>query len=247
MYGTLVKIVAKSGKKDELLEFLRWDAAVASHAEPGTLRFDVWDVPNEPNALYLYEGYVDDSAFDIHKANAPYDRYEKVIAPNLLDERGEMRLIEFTDSLISNTDVVWQRRAERLGEDLQPRKYGGAGIIRKLSFASFPPDVSVLAHFNDYAELRRLAPDRNASVAHVYFPPGVRTDWHRHDGEQLLYFIEGDGRVALRDSRSLECQAGDIVRIDAGSSHWHGASAEHSATHLAVTVGDTLWEERPSC
>jgi hypothetical protein len=45
MYGKLVKITVKPGKRDQLLEFLRHDAAVAYDAEPGTLRFDVWDVP----------------------------------------------------------------------------------------------------------------------------------------------------------------------------------------------------------
>ena len=41
MYGTLVKIVAKPAKKDQLIEFLRWDATVAADSEPGTVRFDV--------------------------------------------------------------------------------------------------------------------------------------------------------------------------------------------------------------
>jgi autoinducer 2-degrading protein len=57
MYGALIKVVAKPGAKKELLEFLRWDAAVAQKAEPGTLRFDLWGVPGNPDAFYLYEAY----------------------------------------------------------------------------------------------------------------------------------------------------------------------------------------------
>ena|SRR6266536_1201142 len=99
---------------------------------------------------------------------------------------------------------------------------------------------------NDYAELRRLAPEANASVAHVHFPPGVCTDWHCHDGDQLLWFIDGEGEVALRNQTPLLCRAGDIVRVDAGSEHRHGASSEHYAVHIAITIGATEWEGRPS-
>lgn len=38
MYGTLVKIAVKPGKIDQLIEFLRCDAAVATTSEPGVTR-----------------------------------------------------------------------------------------------------------------------------------------------------------------------------------------------------------------
>jgi quinol monooxygenase YgiN len=47
------------------------DAEVAGAQEPGTLRFDVWEVLDEPDAFYLYEAYADQTAFDAatRKAN----------------------------------------------------------------------------------------------------------------------------------------------------------------------------------
>ena len=51
MYGTLFKAVAKPGRRDDLLKFLMWDAQIADRTEPDTLRFDVWPVPSEPDAL----------------------------------------------------------------------------------------------------------------------------------------------------------------------------------------------------
>ena len=54
MYGGIVKLVARAGRKSELLDFLRWDAEVAKAQEPGTLRFDVWESANEPDVVYLY-------------------------------------------------------------------------------------------------------------------------------------------------------------------------------------------------
>jgi quercetin dioxygenase-like cupin family protein len=118
--------------------------------------------------------------------------------------------------------------------------------MTRLSFWSYPPDPEVLPHFNGYAELRRLAPERDASVAHVHFPPGVRTDWHFHAGQQILWFIEGEGEVSLREGAPTRCVVGDIVRVDGGVSHWHGACNARSATHIAITIGETTWQERPT-
>jgi quercetin dioxygenase-like cupin family protein len=175
----------------------------------------------------LYEAYADKDAFKRHQTNEPYERFVTEIEPALLDERKD--LLGFTDGLISNTDPNLHR------EELDP------GLSR-LSFGSFPPDVDDVSHFNGYAELRHVKPGRRAGVSHVHFPPGVRTDWHRHTGEQLLWFIEGEGEVALRDGSSRLCREGDIIRLSAGLSHRHGASDVHCATHIAITEGDTTWE-----
>jgi quercetin dioxygenase-like cupin family protein/quinol monooxygenase YgiN len=231
MYGKLVKITIKPGKRDQFLEFLRYDAAVARAAEPGTIRFDVWDVPNQPDGIYLYEAYTDPDDFARHKSNEPYKRFVGKIDPELIDARDV--IFDWTESRVSNSDPVSHAKAHHPN-------------ISKLSIGSFPAAVDGLAHFNGYTELRRLAPESNASVAHVHFPPGIHTDWHRHTGQQLLWFTEGEGKVALRDGTPLLCRAGDIVRVDAGSDHWHGASDEHHATHIAITIGETVWLDRPS-
>jgi quinol monooxygenase YgiN len=103
MYGMLVKIVAKPGKIEELIQFLRHDASVAATSERGsTLRFDVWAVPHQPNAVYLYEAYIDQEAFARHQANVPYKMFVNVIKPQLINEM--QGLFGFTGSLVSNTD-----------------------------------------------------------------------------------------------------------------------------------------------
>ena len=85
MYGGMIKVVALAGRRDELLAFLEWDARVAAN-EPGTLRFDVWEVPGEIDAFYLYEGYLDRDAFAAHQEGEPYQHFVshilgEVIAP----------------------------------------------------------------------------------------------------------------------------------------------------------------------
>ena len=73
--GRAYQIIHRDGRRAELLEFLRWDAEVARVQEPGTLRFDVWDVPDEPDAFYVYEAYVDEAAFDAHREGEPFKRF----------------------------------------------------------------------------------------------------------------------------------------------------------------------------
>jgi len=104
MYGILTKLVAKPGMMSELLEFLEWDAEVARIGEPGTLRFDVWDVPDQPDAVYLYEAYSDREAFARHQAGEPYKRFVNVIEPELLAEKHDF--FSAAHSIVTNADRI---------------------------------------------------------------------------------------------------------------------------------------------
>lgn len=79
----------------------------------------------------------------------------------------------------------------------------------------------------------------------VTFPKGARTFWHIHTGEQVLYFLQGHGRVQERGSHPLDATEGDVVHIPAGTEHWHGAhpEEEHAMQHLAITFGQVTWLE----
>jgi quercetin dioxygenase-like cupin family protein len=82
-------------------------------------------------------------------------------------------------------------------------------------------------------------------VGRVTFERGARTFWHVHSGEQVLYFLQGRGRVQVRGSRALDAVAGDVAHIPAGTEHWHGAhhEEEHAMQHLAITFGTPTWLE----
>ena len=90
------------GHKADLLAFLQWDADVCRTVEPGTLRFDVWESPDEPNVVFLYEAYTDRDAFEAHKANEPFKRFVDEIVPSLLEPPGFV--LTFTKSYTSNAD-----------------------------------------------------------------------------------------------------------------------------------------------
>jgi quercetin dioxygenase-like cupin family protein len=77
----------------------------------------------------------------------------------------------------------------------------------------------------------------------VSFEAGVRTNWHRHSRGQLLFVVEGLGRVGTRDGEVAEIRPGDLVEAPPDEEHWHGASAEGPMMHLSLAFGETAWLE----
>lgn len=75
----------------------------------------------------------------------------------------------------------------------------------------------------------------------VYFAPGARTHWHRHDGGQVLHIDSGEGLVMTRDGSAARVRAGDLVWASPGEEHWHGAGDESFLVHTTVSLGDTTW------
>jgi quercetin dioxygenase-like cupin family protein len=85
----------------------------------------------------------------------------------------------------------------------------------------------------------RNADDQSAvACAHVRFAPGARTAWHSHPKGQTLYVTDGIGYVARRGGPVLEIRPGDVVYIEPGEEHWHGATAERFMAHVAIQEAD---------
>ena len=101
------------------------------------------------------------------------------------------------------------------------------------------PTFSAPVTRRDYGPLEH--PRGTALV--VSFPAGVRTDWHSHPDGQILYIVEGRGRVGTRDGEVVQVAAGDLVYAPPDEQHWHGASQEEPVRHLALSFGDTAWQE----
>jgi quercetin dioxygenase-like cupin family protein len=77
----------------------------------------------------------------------------------------------------------------------------------------------------------------------VHFEKGAVTNWHEHPGEQILYILEGIGRVGNNETE-WEVQPGDIVYSGPGEKHWHGATSDSSMSHISVTtVGPPKWDD----
>lgn len=84
----------------------------------------------------------------------------------------------------------------------------------------------------------RDADERSAvGCAHVRFSPGARTAWHTHPKGQTLYVTDGIGLVGTREGIQ-EIRPGDVVYVEPGEEHWHGATANRFMAHVAVQESD---------
>jgi quercetin dioxygenase-like cupin family protein len=71
-------------------------------------------------------------------------------------------------------------------------------------------------------------------AARVTFEPGARTAWHTHPLGQTLYVLSGVGLVQLWGHAAQIIKPGDVVWINPGEKHWHGARPGNAMTHLAL-------------
>ena len=83
-------------------------------------------------------------------------------------------------------------------------------------------------------------PDEQSAIgcAHVRFSPGARTAWHTHPKGQTLYVTDGIGLVASRGGKILQIRPGDVVYIEPGEEHWHGATPDRFMAHVAMQEAD---------
>ena len=111
--------------------------------------------------------------------------------------------------------------------------------------SAIPIEPMEMENFDGSARRRDLgatdAPNCRALV--VSFEPGARTHWHAHSEGQLIYGLEGHGHVGIRSGETVEIGPGDLVHAPPGEEHWHGASDDEALTHLALSFGETSWQE----
>lgn len=111
----------------------------------------------------------------------------------------------------------------------------------------FPGQKGPAESFVGNVSLQNLAQSQNVTVTifRVTFQKGAHTNWHTHSQGQVLYFLEGKGRVQIEGQDIINAVPGDVVEIPANTRHWHGASPdeENSMCHLAITYGDITWME----
>ncbi|HTW99688.1 MAG TPA: cupin domain-containing protein [Acidimicrobiales bacterium] len=80
----------------------------------------------------------------------------------------------------------------------------------------------------------------------VNFSPRARTYWHHHERGQVLLVVAGRGLVQAEGSPVQVIRAGDTVWAPPGERHWHGASPDSYVVHVAISLGQTSWEEAVS-
>jgi|SRR5688572_21564644 len=106
-------------------------------------------------------------------------------------------------------------------------------------------------YFTGTAWIKLLVPNDpiiHAQIGNVVFEPGARTTWHTHPGGQILIVTDGIGYYQEKGKPIQIIRPGDVVNIAPDVVHWHGASADHEMTHLAVNTntqkGAVIWLQR---
>lgn len=80
-------------------------------------------------------------------------------------------------------------------------------------------------------------------ISLVRFTDSGRTYWHSHNGGQVLYVTEGEGRHQVRGGEVETISTGDSVVVAPGIEHWHGAARGTTMAHLAISGGVIHWLE----
>ena len=82
--------------------------------------------------------------------------------------------------------------------------------------------------------------------------PFVMDAWGKaHGADDILLLSDGNGQIlVVTAGRGWVCsqgeepqviRAGDVVWVPPGERHWHGGTADTVMTHLAVSLGPTVW------
>jgi quercetin dioxygenase-like cupin family protein len=68
----------------------------------------------------------------------------------------------------------------------------------------------------------------------VFFEAGSRSRPHSHTRDQILYYAQGTGVVALAGSGDQRVEVGEFVLLPGGVPHMHGATDDGPAMHISI-------------
>ena len=86
MHVTLVHIAVKAAHIEDFIGATRMNHE-NSIVEPGNLRFDVLQVPDDPARFVLYEAYITADAAAAHKQTPHYLKWRDAVAPWMASPR----------------------------------------------------------------------------------------------------------------------------------------------------------------
>jgi (4S)-4-hydroxy-5-phosphonooxypentane-2,3-dione isomerase len=76
-----VRMRAKEGQAERVLELLLQNPARIEKGEPGNLAFGVHRSTDDPNEFWLYETWESQEAVEAHESGAPFVRYKEELRP----------------------------------------------------------------------------------------------------------------------------------------------------------------------
>ena len=117
-------------------------------------------------------------------------------------------------------------------------------VFTLATLASEPSDPNTFVGRARLTRMSDAAAHPPTNVYRVAFEAGARTNWHNHTGAQLLQIVEGTCRYQKAGEPVREAAVGDLIAIEPGERHWHGAAPAGPMTHVAINIdATTSWFE----
>ena len=76
------------------------------------------------------------------------------------------------------------------------------------------------------------------------FEPGARTNWHSHEGGQVILIEEGHMLVQEEGGAIKKYGPREAFTTAAGVRHWHGSVPGEPLKQVAMSFGTTNWMEK---
>jgi quercetin dioxygenase-like cupin family protein len=89
-------------------------------------------------------------------------------------------------------------------------------------------------------------PTNDIRMLRYSFEPGARTDWHSHEGGQVILVEKGRLRVQEAGGAVREIAPRESFVTAPGVKHWHGAVSGEGLTQVSLSFGATNWMEEVS-
>lgn len=81
------------------------------------------------------------------------------------------------------------------------------------------------------------------NITKATFKANSTLDWHKHSSPQVLIYVEGEGYYQEKGKDPVILKAGDVIKCNKDTEHWHSSTKESDVTYLALYGGEepTTW------
>jgi quercetin dioxygenase-like cupin family protein len=86
-------------------------------------------------------------------------------------------------------------------------------------------------------------PTTDIRLLRYTFDPAARTNWHSHEGGQVVVVEQGRMRTQERGGAARQFAPRETYVVAPGIVHWHGALPGEPLTQVALSYGVTTWME----
>ena len=118
----------------------------------------------------------------------------------------------------------------------------GAG---SMAWSQSAPTAGQPATFDPKNFSGRVTPQviNDLRMTRYTFDAAARTNWHSHQGGQVIIVENGRMRAHERGASGKEFGPRETYVVAPGTIHWHGALPGEPLTQVALSYGVTTWME----